>query len=309
MRKLIMRCTLAIGATVGWQGAPGYAAAVFAGPQSDPVFGVVAPELTTAMFPNQRLELTAVSGSEAGLDRVIADPASLAVTDLATMLDYGRRNALAADRLQFQSVAGRRCLLGFTQRGGWLRSFADLAAAGAGPPPVIGVADAEAAAMLAILRRFEPGLGATVPVVAPLAEIIARAAKGTIDLALVMVNPEFDPAQIERLADDPRLTRIAVVSRMLGRAGAERESGFVLVPMRTDSGLLPWSRAPDVTLCAPIGAVTRDDAPALLRETIGRAAPVVAGILRTSLSDRTMKVAQSALDDIMGMVKDLLGRF
>lgn len=309
MRKLIMRCALAIAATIGWQGTPGYAASIFAGPPADPVFGIVAPELVTAMFPNQRLELTSVPSGEAALDRVMADAASLAVTDLATMLDYARRKTLGADRLQFQSVAGRRCLLGFTQRGGWLRSFADLATAGAGPPPVIGVADAEAEATLTLLRRFDPGLTATVPVIAPLADIIARAAKGTVDLALVMVYPEFDAAQIERLADDPRLTRIPVVTRLLSRAGAERASGFVLVPVRTDSGLLPWSRAPDITLCAPIGAVTRDDAPPLLRETIGRAAPVVAGILRTSVSDRAMKIAQSALDDFMGVVKDLLGRF
>jgi hypothetical protein len=308
MRGLAVLSVLAAAGAFPLGNAAG-AAAIFAGPQSDPVFSVIAPELSTAMFPNQRLELVPVPGAEAALDRAAADPASLAITDLATMLDYARRKGLAADRLEFQAVAGRRCLLGFTQRGGWIRNLADLAAAGTAPRPTIGLPDGEAEAALALLRRFDSGLDNAQTVTAPLADLVARAAKGAIDLVLVEVNPEFDAALVERLADDDRLARIPFVTRLLSRAAADRNSGFVMVPVRTDSGLLPWSRAPDVTLCTPIGAVLRNDAPALLRETLGRAAPAVAATLHTTLTDRTMKAARSALGDVMSTVKSLLDRF
>lgn len=305
MQRLIV-LSVALGAVLL---APAAVAAIYAGPEDDPAFGVIAPELAIAMFPSQRLDLVPVASAEAALDRVAADPASLAISDLATMLDYARRKELPDDRLDFQAVAGRRCLLGFTQRGGWIRTLADLAAAGGGPRPTVGLPDSAAEAAFALLRRLDPGLDAARTVVAPLTDLATRAANGTVDLVLVAANPIFSAALIERLADDDRLARIPVVTRLLSRAAADRSSGFVMVPLRTDSGILPWSRAPDVTLCSPVGAVLRSNAPAALRDALGRAAPVVSATLNTTLTDRTMKAARSALGDVFDTVKGLLNRF
>ena len=295
---------LAMGAS-----ASGHAASIYAGPQSDPTFTVIAPELSTAMFPNQRVDLVAVSGGAAALERVAEDPGSVAITDLATTLDYARRKALAADRLEFHEVVGQRCVLGFTQKGSWVRSFADMLTTGSGAHPVVGVTDDAAATVLALLRGLEPGLAAVQVVSAPLGDLTIRTARGTVDLLLMVANPDFDHARLEALADDQRLTRVPIVSRQLSRAAADRESGFVMMPVQTDSSLLPWSRAPDVTLCTPIGAVLRNDAPPLLRDTLNRAVVSVAATLKTSLADRTMRAARSALGDAMSAVKGLVGRF
>ena len=294
-------------ATGGWSSAT--AGSIYAGPKTDPVFAVLGAKLSLAMFPNQRFDLVPLPDSMSALARVAEEPGSVAIADLATTLDYARQKGLSADRLEFHTLGSSRCLIGFTRRGGWMRGFTDLLTAGNTPNPVIGITDSTAETALGMLRALEPGLGSVQSVSAEMPELVARTAGGTVDLMLVVVNPNFDQARLEALADDKRLARVPVVTRLLSRAAAAPGSGFTMAPLRTDSGLLPWSRAPDVTLCTPIGAVLTNDAPPLLRDTLNRAAPVVAASLRTSLTDLTMNAAQSALVDVISSLKGLLDRF
>jgi hypothetical protein len=280
---------------------------LYAGPEADPAFGELAPELLTALFPEHRLALEAAPDAAAALDHVAEEPGAVAIADLATMLGYAAAHALPPDRLVFVSPLARHCLLAFARRGGWVRGFGDIADAAGTPRPAIGLAGPDAAATLAELRRLDPGLeGLEVQPGLP-AELAGRVAHGSLDLMLVVAHAGLDDAAVAQLDEDDRLTELPVVTRLLARAAAGPESGFTLAAYRPDSGLIPWSRPP-MTLCTPIGVVLRDDAPPGLRAAIGRAgAAVAASLQRGDLASRAARAAKSALHDVVGAVRGWLG--
>ncbi len=286
---------------------------LYAGPEQDPVFGDIAPELVTALFPGQRFKLQPQPSTAAALDHVAADPAAAAVADLASTLDYAARHALPPERLEFSGELAHRCLLVFTQRGGWLHSFADLTAAAAGaaagaPRPSLGLAGADPAVTLALLQRFDPGLaGLDVQAGTP-AQLAARVARGQVDALLLVAYPELDQSTIDQLMDNAKLTRLPAVTRLLALAAAGPDSGFTLSTAASAGSLLPWKSDPEPTLCTPVGVVTRDDAAAALREALPAAGQKVAAVLRKpSLTEHAYGAARGAVHDAFSAMRGWLG--
>lgn len=284
------------------------AGVLYAGPATDPVFTVIAPHLLTALFPEQRLDAAAAAGGTAALDQVVADPTSIALADLATMLDYMAAKKLAAERLEFHGPISAHCVLAFVRRDGWVRAFSDIATANGAPRPVIGVAGPDATNLLGMIRRIEPGLATVETQLGSADELAAQVARGAPDILLLVAQPDLDRALLERIADDDRLTLLPVVTRLLARAAVDRNSGFAMQGVYTDSGLTPWSRRPVNTLCTPVGVVLRGDAPPALRDAVNRAAPLVAASLRPSLGDRAGAAASSTLHDTVDTLHGLLNR-
>jgi hypothetical protein len=284
------------------------AATLYAGPPTDPVFTVIAPRVLSALFPEQRLDAASANGSMAALERVVADPTSAALADLASMLDFISSKKLPTDRLEFHGPVGARCMLGFARRDGWVHGLSDVIAANGTPRPTVGLAGPDAAQLFGMLRRVEPGLSSVETQAGTPDELAAQVGRGAPDLLLLVAEPDLDHALIQRLAEDDRLVALPVVSRLLSRAAVDRNSGFTMQPVRTDSGLMPWSRRPVDTLCTPIGIVLRGDAPAGLRDAVGRATPVVAAALRQSLTDRAGSAANNALHDTVDTVQSLWNR-
>ena len=77
-------------------------------------------------------------------------------------------------------------------------------------------------------------------------------------------------------------------------------------PVRTDSGLTPWSRSKLITLCTPVGVVLRGDAPPALRDAVGRVVLAVAALLRPSLTDQAGTAATNTLHDALDAVQGLI---
>ena len=296
---------LVLSAATGWTAG----GSLYAGPTTDPAFGVIAPELLTAMFPEQRLDLVPVDSGEAAVDRVAEQPNSAAIADLASMLDYAARKHIPEDRLEFHGPLGRRCLLAFAPKGGWITAFADVVTATESPRPVIGMAGSDADNLVAILRRVEPGLEKVEFQTGAETDLVPRLARGSLDLLLIIAYPAFDRKTIERLADDERMSVLPVVTRLLFHTALERDSGFTLSQVRFGSRFLPWTHRPTTTLCLPVGVVLRNDAPPALRDAVNRAVGTVADTLRVSLADRAKTAAQSVLRDVVGAVKGLLDRW
>ncbi len=282
------------------------ASALYAGPAADPAFITIAPKLLNALYPEQRLNAVAVADGAAALDRVAADPTSAALTDLATMTDYSTSKKLPADRLEFHGPLEQRCLIAFARRDGWVHTFADVLTATGTPRPVIGLAGPGAASLLNILRRLDPGLASLDTQPGEADALAAQVAHGAPDLLLLVVYPELNHDLIERLADDNRLTALPVVTRLLSRAAFDRDGGFAIQGVRTDTGLAPWSRPKLMTLCTPVGVVLRNDAPASLRDTVNRAVPIVAGALQPSLTQRAGAAASNTLNGALDAVQGLI---
>ena len=279
---------------------------LYAGPEADPTFGELAPELVTALFPEHRLTLAPAAGAEAVLDHVAQEPGALAIADLATMLDYAARHG-DGTALEFHGQLSRRCLLAYARRGGWVHGFADIADARGAPQPTVALAGADAAATLADLRRLDPGLAAFDVQPGPASELAGRVAHGSLDLLLVVALAGFDDTTTARLADDDRLVELPVVTRLLAHAAAGTDSGFTLALPRPASDL-PWVAPPPMTLCTPVGVVLRGDAPPGLREAVAAAAPRVAAMFqKPGLLTRATTAAKSALHDAAGSIRDLLG--
>src|SRR5580692_11140467 len=134
------------------------AGALYGGPATDPAFTLIAPRLLNALYPEQRLNAMAVANSTAALERVAADPSSAALADLATMVAFAAAKNLAPDRLEFHGPLEQHCLLAFSRRDGWVHSFSDIVTTSGTPRPAIGLAGPDAADLVDILRRLEPGL-------------------------------------------------------------------------------------------------------------------------------------------------------
>ena len=284
------------------------AGSLFAGPPSEPVFTVIAPRLLAGLFPEQRLDGVAVGDGSAALEHVAADPTSVALADLATMLAYLGDNKLASDRLEFHGPVGAHCVLAFARRDGWVRAFSDIVTADGAPRPVIGIAGPDAAALTSILRRYEPGLTPITIQTGPAEDLAIRVARGSPDMLLLVAEPDLDHALIKRIADDEHLMLLPVVTRLLARAAVDPNSGFTLQSVQSDNALIPWSRRPVTTLCTPMGVVLRGDAPPILRDAVNRAAPGVAASLRSSLADRATAAATNTLRDATDTVQGLISR-
>jgi len=280
-------------------------ATLYAGPEADPAFSELAPELVTALFPEHRLALAPVAGAEAALDHVAQEPGALAIADLAAMLDYAARHG-SGTTLEFHGQLSRQCLLAFARRGGWVHGFADIADAHGQPQPTVGLVGADAAATLAELRRLDPGLAELDVTPGTADELAGRDAQGSLDLLLMVAQAGFDDAAAARLADDTRLVELPVVTRMLAHAAAAADSGFTLALPRPASGL-PWVEPPPMTLCTPVGVVLRSDAAPALREAVAAAAPRVAAMFqRPDFLARATTAAKSALHDAAGSIRGLL---
>lgn len=292
----------AAGGTEGTEGT------LYAGPAADPAFGELAPDLLTALFPGHRLALVPTEDAAAALDHVAAAADALAIADLAAMLDAAAVHALPPGRLVFAGQLSRRCLLAFARRGGWVRGFADIAAAAGTPRPAIGLVGREGAGTLAALARLDPGLAGLDVQPGDAAQLTARVMHGSLDLLLVVAEPGFDDATVATLADDDRLVTLPVVTRLLTRAAATGEGGFTLAAYRPDGLSIAWT-APPPTLCTPIGVVLRDDAPAALRRDLGPAAASVAAGLRrpATLGGRAAATVKSVLRDVVGPIRGWLG--
>ena len=285
-----------------------YAGTLYAGPADDPAFATIAPRLLSALYPEQRLDAVATEDEKTALDRVAADASSAAVADLATMLDVIAARHLPQDRLEFHGPVGAHCLLGFARRDGWVHAFSDLTAASGQPKPIIGLAGPDANTLFDILRRLEPGLNSVDVQTDAANQPAVGGARGAPDLLLLAAEPDLNRDLVERLADNDHLVMLPVVTRLLSRAALDRNSGFTMQPVQSDSGLLPWSRRPVVTLCTPLGVVLRGDAPPSLRDAVNRAAPAVAAALRPSLADQANAMAKKALHQTVDTVQQLLDR-
>jgi hypothetical protein len=290
---------------------------LYAGPEADPAFGELAPELVTALFPEHRLALAPAADAEAALDHVAQEPGAVAIADLATMLDYVARHPddsaqsgpaqPGAAKLEFHGQLSRHCLLAFARRGGWVHDFADIAGAGGAPRPTVGLVGPDAAVTLAELRRLDPGIADFDLRPGTAADLAGRAAHGSLDLLLMVAHAGFDDATAERLADDDRLVELPVVTRLLARAAATGDSGFALA-MSHPASDLPWVAAPPMTLCTPVGVVLRSDAPPALRDAVVAAAARVAAMFqKPGFLARVSTAAKSALHDAAGSIRDLLG--
>jgi hypothetical protein len=280
---------------------------LYAGPEADPAFGELAPELVTALFPDHRLALAPAADAEAALDHVAREPGAAAITDLATMLDYTARHPDGAVKLEFHGQLSRHCVLAFTRRGGWVHAFADIAGAKGPPQPTLGLVGPDAATTLAELRRIDPGLVELDVQPGGAADLAGRVAHGSLDLLLLVAHAGFDDAVAARLADDDRLVELPVVTRLLAHAAASADSGFTLALPRPASDL-PWVAAPPMTLCTPLGVVLRADAAPGLADAVGGASGRVAAMFqRPSLLTRATTAAKSALHDAAGSIRDLLG--
>ena len=281
---------------------------LYAGPSTDQIFTVIAPRLLGSMFPEQRLDGVAVKNETAAVEHVAADLTSVALADLATMLEYLTENRLPADRLEFHGPIGAHCVLAVARRDGWIRAFSDVVTAEGAPRPVIGMAGPDVAAFTNTLLRLEPNLATATILSGPADELAARVARGSPDLLLLVAEPNLDRDLIERIADDEHLILLPVASRLLTRAAIDPNSGFTLQPVQSDSGLTPWSRRPVTTLCSPTGVVLRNDAPPALRDSLNRAVPAVAATLRSSLTDRASTVATDTVHGAIGTLQGLINR-
>lgn len=274
---------------------------LYAGPQTDPAFADVAAELATALHGGGRLQLIAVSGPDAALDKLLETPDALAVTDLATMTDYAVRHALPPGRLTFAGEVTQRCVVVFVQKGGWVHSLGELEGAGGTPPPTLGLAGADAAAAFAVMLRLDGALAGVTVVPGAAGPLASQVARGTLDGVLVVAYPDLAPEALQRLADDDRLVRVAVVTRRLARAVATDEGGYALSPPPGRDGLLPWPARPEPALCTPLGAVARDDTPAPLRDALpGATRAAKQALHRPDLAERAGLVARGALDALRG---------
>ncbi len=300
---------LLIGATLpAAAGGGGTEGTLYAGPAAGPAFGELAPDLLTTLFPGHRLALVPTEDQAAALAHVAAAADALAIADLAAMLDYAATEALPPGRLVFAGELSRRCLLAFARRGGWVRGFADIAAAAGTPRPAVGLVGRDGGGTLAALARLDPGLAGLDIEPGEAAELAARVMHGSLDLVLVIAEPGFDDAAVAPLAGDDRLVMLPVVTRLLTREAATGEGGFTLAAYRPDSLLIAWS-APPPTLCTPVGVVLRDDAPAALRSDLAPAAARVAAGLRrpATLTGRAAATVKSVLRDVVGPIRDWLG--
>jgi len=287
---------------------PAQAGTLYAGPAGSPAFAVIAPRLLSALFPEQRLTAAAVDNDGQAVERVLDDPASAAVADLATMLGTIGEQKLAADRLEFHGPIGAHCLIAFARRDGWVRAFSDVVAVEGAPRPVIGLAGWNATELFDSLRRLEPGLASVATQPGPAPALAAEVAHGAPDLLLLDAEPDLDRALIEHLADDDRLIMLPVITRLLERATRDRNSGFSMQPVHSDSGLTPWSRRPILAPCTPVGVVLRNDVPPALRDSVNRAVPVVAAAGRPTLADQANAVAKKALHGTVDTMQQWLDR-
>ncbi len=291
--------------------APG---ALYAGPPTDPAFVTIAPRLLTALYPELRLDATAVGDSTAALNQVATNPASIAITGLATTLAFATANALPADRLEFHGPIEQHCLLAFARRDGWVRAFSDLTGASGSPLPTIGLAGPGGLAgrgaepLLAIVRGLEPGLTGVEAKTGDADTLAGQIGRGSPDLLLLVAYPALDRALLAHLANDDGLAPLPVVTRLLSRAAFERSSGFTMQPVRIDNGLAPWGRHKLETLCTPVGVVLRNDAAPALRDAVNRAIPTVAEALRPSLTDRLGADANNALQGTLDAVEGWITR-
>jgi len=294
--------------TTGWI-ATAWAAdgTLYAGPEADPAFGELAPELVTALFPEHRLALAPATDADAALDHVAQEPGAVAIADLATMLDYAARHEAGAVKLEFHGQLSRHCLLAFARRGGWVHAFADIAGASGTPRPTVGLVGPDAAVTLAELRRLDPSVAELDVQPGTAADLAGRVAHGSLDLLLMVAHAGFDDAAAERLAGDDRLVELPVVTRLVAHAAATSDSGFMLA-MSHPASDLPWVAAPPMTLCTPLGVVLRSDAPPALRDAVVAAAARVAAMFqKPGFLARATTAAKSALHDAAGSIRDLLG--
>jgi hypothetical protein len=299
---LLRAALLSGGARATW------AASLYAGPATDPAFVIMAPRLLNTLYPEQRLNAVAVADDTAALDRVLVDPASAALADLATMQALVTSRKLAADRLEFHGPLEQRCLLAFARRDGWVHAFADITSANGTPRPTVGLAGPGADTLLGLLRRTEPGLTNVDTQPGDATVLAAQVARGAPDVLLLAAYPELDHDLIHRLADDDRLTPLPVVTRLLSREALDRDSGFTMTIVHTDNDLVPWDRRTLTTLCSPVGVVLRGDAQAALRDTVNRAVPVVAASLKMSLVDRAKTATTNTYHDTLDAVQGLITR-
>lgn len=284
------------------------AGTLYSGPAGDPAFTTLIPKLLAALYPNQRLNATAVADATAALDRVMADPTSAALVDLATMAEFTTAKKLAVDRLEFHGPLDQRCLLAFARRDGWVQNFSDIVSAKGSPRPTVGLAGTGASSLLGVLRGIEPGLAGVDVQLGDADPLAQQVEKGAPDLLLLAADAELDHDLIKRLADRNRLTVLPVVSRLIARAAMDRSTGFAMEPVSTDTDLVPWARPKLITLCTPLGVVLRGDAPPALRDAVTKAVPVVAGALRPSLGDRAGTAATNTMNDALDAVQGLITR-
>lgn len=281
------------------------AQALYAGPDADPAFTDVAPELAGALDPVWRLQLTAVPGPDAALDKLLGTPGALAVTDLATLADYAARHALPAGRLVFAGEVTRRCLVVFVQKGGWVHSLGELEGAGGAPPPTLGLVGSDAVAAFDLLRRLDGALAGVAVSQGAAGPLAAQVARGTLDGLLIVAYPDLAPEALRRLADNDRLARVAVVTRRLARAVATGEGGFTLAQATGGGMALPWQAQPEPALCSPLGVVARDDTPAALRDALPSATRAAMAVLRKpDLAERAGRAAHVAIDAVRGWFAD-----
>ena len=243
------------------------AGTLYSGPAADPAFTILIPRLLTALYPNQRLNATAVADDAAALDRVMADPTSAALVDLAAMTEFATAKKLAVDRLEFHGPLEQRCLLAFARRDGWVQNFSDIASAKGSPRPTVGLAGTGAASLLGIIRGIEPGLAGVDVQPGDAGPLAQQVEKGAPDLLLLAADAELDHDLIKRLADENRLIVLPVVSRLIARAAMDRSSGFVMEPVSTRHrpGALGPAKADHVVHTAWRGAARRRAASAARR--------------------------------------------
>lgn len=306
--RVLLRVATLAAALGGTAQAAQAAETLYSGPAADPAFAIIVPRLLTALYPNQRLNATAVADDATALDRVMADPTSAALVDLATMTAFATAKKLPIDRLEFHGPLEQRCLLAFARRDGWVQTFSDIISAKGSPRPTVGLAGTGAASLLTILRGIEPGLAGVDAQPGEAAPLAQQVEGGAPDLLLLVAYATLDHDLIEHLADENRLTVLPVVSRLIARAAVDRDSGFTMEPVSTDNDLLPWGRPKLITLCTPVGVVLRGDAPPVLRDAVDRAIPIVAGTLRPSLTDRASAAATNTVHDTLDAVQGLITR-
>jgi len=300
-------------ATAALLGAPTVLAAsaagtLYAGPATDTAFTVITPRLLNALYPDQRLNAEGVADDAAALDHVAADPTSAAVADLVAMVQFAASKKLPPERLEFHGPLEQHCLLAFAQRDGWVHAFSDLITAEGSPRPVVGLAGSAAVSLFTMMRKQEPGLAAVMTQSGDPDALAQQVKRGALDALLIVVYRDLDHDLVVRLADDDHLTPLPVVTRLLSHAALDRNTGFNMEPVRTDSGLMPWGRPKPITFCTPTGVVLRGDAPPALRDAVNRAVPKVADSLHQSLTDRVSTATTNTLHDALDTVQGLITR-
>jgi hypothetical protein len=239
--------------------------------QPDEFLGTIATELSANAGSRYRFEVSIAESDADVVQRVANDARAIGVVQHDTYLDGMRARGAGGAHLELYGDLPA-CLVVVAGKRSWIRSYGDLITASRGPAVTmdVGPANGRLAHMLEALQSADPMLGSLRLEHRGGSRALSRVVSGEIDAAMLLLQPPFADAPLDRLVNDGQVELVPFDVPALVAGSFEGDSPYRSRDIRLgDEGW--FSSGTDYrAICTSVGVIVNSAADAQLSEAIAK---------------------------------------